>query len=68
VKLNGFLQYIKFQNFEGFLEWFECKFSNVVTKLLQWCDVVYLQKGQGALDHKGDGLVGENFTMGQIFK
>jgi hypothetical protein len=36
--------------------------------LLQWCDVIYPQKGQGALDHKGGKLVAENFTMGQIFE
>ncbi len=31
--LNGSLQYIKLQNFEGFPKWFECKISDVATNL-----------------------------------
>jgi hypothetical protein len=35
VELDDSPQYIKLQNFEGFLEWFECKILDVATNLLQ---------------------------------
>jgi hypothetical protein len=36
--------------------------------LLQWFDILYPQKGQGALDHKGGELVGEKFMVNQILE
>jgi hypothetical protein len=36
IKLDGFLQYTELQISEGFMEWFECKISDVATNLLQW--------------------------------
>jgi len=44
AELNSSLQYTELQNFEGFSKWFECKFSNGTTNLLQWFDVFYPQK------------------------
>ncbi len=44
VELNDSLQYTKLWDFEKFLEWFECKISNVTTNLLQWFNVLYPQK------------------------
>jgi hypothetical protein len=38
------LQNIKLRIFKGFLEWFECKISNLVRNLLQSFDVFYPQK------------------------
>jgi hypothetical protein len=35
VELDDSPQYIELQNFEGCLEWFECKISDVATNLLQ---------------------------------
>jgi hypothetical protein len=32
-QLNNSPQYSKLRNFDGFLKWFECKISNVVTNL-----------------------------------
>jgi len=44
VELDGSSQYTKLKIFEGFSEWFECKIYDLATNLLQWFDVVYLQK------------------------
>jgi hypothetical protein len=44
VELNDLLHYTKLQNFKRFLEWFECKISDVATNLLQWFDVFYPQR------------------------
>ncbi len=44
VELNDSPQYIELQNSKGFLEWFECKISDVATNLLHWCEFFYPQK------------------------
>jgi hypothetical protein len=36
VELNESSQYNEPQNSKGFSKWFECKISDVTTKLLQW--------------------------------
>jgi hypothetical protein len=47
---------------------FKCKISYATTHLLQWCEILNPQKGQGVLFHEGGGLVQQNFTMGKNFK
>jgi hypothetical protein len=44
VELNGFLEYTKLLNLTWFLEWFDCKVSNVVFNLMQWFEVFYSKK------------------------
>jgi len=44
VELNGSLQYTKLWISKGFLEWFECKFLDLATNVLQWFDVICPQK------------------------
>jgi hypothetical protein len=34
VEVNGFLEYTKLLNLLGFLEWLDCKVSNVVSTLM----------------------------------
>jgi hypothetical protein len=50
------------------LECSECKILDAITNLLQWCEIFCPQKDEGTLDHGGDGLVGQNFMVGQILK
>jgi hypothetical protein len=47
VELNGFLEYTKLLNLTGFLEWLDCKVSNVVSNLMQWFEVFYSQNDKG---------------------
>jgi hypothetical protein len=44
VELKGFLEYTKLLNLLGFLEWLDCKVSNVASNLMQWFEVFYSQK------------------------
>lgn len=63
VELNSSMQYNKLQNFKGFLMWFECNVSNVVTNLLQWCGLLSIKR-QGALDHNVGKLMWSKFHGG----
>jgi hypothetical protein len=68
AELNGSSQYTELWISKKFPEWFEYKILDLATNLLQWFEVLYPQKGQGALDHEGGELVGKKFMMGQIFE